>query len=151
MTTAPGSDMKMNETPFAVQIAVRGYELDSNGHLNSAVYHQYAEHARWEYLRAAGIEHSDLIGRAVGPVTLEETIRYHRELRAGDEVAVTCSSVWGDGKTFKVEHDMRLADGTLIAEVTAVCGLLDHRTRRLLPHPEEHWRSLAKSPEVLGL
>lgn len=57
--------MMVNEspTPFAVQIAVRGYELDSNGHLNRAVYLQYAEHARWECLRAAGIEHSDVIGQ----------------------------------------------------------------------------------------
>lgn len=84
-------------------------------------------------------------------MTLEETIRYHRELRAGEEVAVTCSPVWGDGKTFQIEQDLRLAEGTLVAEITAVCGLLDHGTRRLLPHPHDHWRSLAKSPEVLGL
>jgi acyl-CoA thioester hydrolase len=48
------------ETPFAVRIAVRGYELDSNGHLNRAVYLQYAEHARWEQLRASGIGPADL-------------------------------------------------------------------------------------------
>ena len=40
--------------PFCVVVAVRGYELDVNGHLNWANYLHYAEHARWECLRAAG-------------------------------------------------------------------------------------------------
>jgi len=33
----------------------RGYELDSFGHVNHAVYIQYLEHARWEMLLAEGI------------------------------------------------------------------------------------------------
>jgi acyl-CoA thioesterase FadM len=31
---------------FTVRIVVRGYELDVQGHLNSAVYHQYGEKKR---------------------------------------------------------------------------------------------------------
>jgi acyl-CoA thioester hydrolase len=33
---------------FFVDVTVRGYELDTQGHLNQAVYLQYAEHARRE-------------------------------------------------------------------------------------------------------
>jgi acyl-CoA thioester hydrolase len=139
------------EAPFAVTIAVRGYELDSNGHLNRAVYLQYAEHAGWEWVRAAGIEYRALVERGVGPVTLEETIRHHRELRVGEEVTVACRPVWGTGKTYRVEQEMRLADGTLVAEVTAVCGLLDLAERRLVRRPDQHLRSLATFPETLGL
>ncbi|MFI7421008.1 hypothetical protein [Nonomuraea sp. NPDC049684] len=40
---------------FSVPIAVRGYELDTRGHLDNVVYHQYGDHARWECLRAAGV------------------------------------------------------------------------------------------------
>ena len=40
--------------PFRALVAVRGYELDVNGHLNWANYLHYAEHARWECLRAPG-------------------------------------------------------------------------------------------------
>lgn len=35
---------------FEMRIPVRVYELDTQGHLNSAVFLQYAEHARWEHL-----------------------------------------------------------------------------------------------------
>lgn len=133
----------MSEEPFRVRIAVRGYEIDAHGHVNRTVYLQYAEHARWEHLRAAGIEQADLHATGIGPVTLEETIRYHRELRAGDELAVSCAVVWGDGRTFRVEQEFRLGDGTLVAELSSVCGLLDLRARRLVAQPAERWRSLA--------
>ena len=37
------------------QLSVRGYELDSFGHVNHAVYIQYLEHARWELLIEEGV------------------------------------------------------------------------------------------------
>ncbi|MGI5270021.1 acyl-CoA thioesterase [Nonomuraea sp. CA-218870] len=63
---------------FSVRVTVRGYEIDVQGHLNNVVYHQYGDHARWELLRAAGIGADDLRRSGVGPVTLENTIRYLR-------------------------------------------------------------------------
>ena len=137
--------------PFQVRIGVRGYELDTQGHLNQAVYLQYAEHARWEYLRAAGVSQDALLASGVGPAALESTIRFRRELRAGDEVDVSCSFVWGDGKTFRIEQDFRRPDGTLVAEITSLARLLDLEERRLVADPARRFRSLAKAPEVLGI
>lgn len=71
--------------PFNVRVAVRGYELDMNGHLNHAVYLQYAEHARWELVRAAGISLETLRAVGIAPIMLETTLRFHHELRDGDE------------------------------------------------------------------
>ncbi|MEU7828075.1 MULTISPECIES: acyl-CoA thioesterase [unclassified Nonomuraea] len=136
---------------FSVRIAVRGYELDSQGHVNSAVYHQYGDHARWECLRAAGISVDDMLGSGIGPVTLENTIRYLGELRGGDEVEVTCAFLWGEGKTFRIAQEFRHADGRLAAEMTSVGGLLDLAARRLVDDPAARWRVLADSPDLLGL
>ncbi|SEF68365.1 acyl-CoA thioester hydrolase [Nonomuraea solani] len=136
---------------FSVRITVRGYELDTQGHVNGAVYHQYGDHARWEFLRAAGISIDDMTSTGIGPVTLENTIRYHRELRGGDEVEVTCAFEWGDGKTYRVKQEFRRAGGELAAELTGVGGLLDLGARRLLDDPKTRWRALARRPAVLGL
>lgn len=136
---------------YRVRITVRGYELDTQGHVNQAVYLQYAEHARWECLRAAGISQERLLATRVGPVALETTIRYRSELRGGDELDVSCGFVWGEGKTFRVVQEMRRADGTLAAELTGVAGLLHLDERKLLPFPGDHFRSLAHTPELLGL
>ena len=94
----------MTET-FRVRIAVRGYELDSNGHLNWAHYLHYAEHARWECLRAAGLSLDKLVASGAGPVNLDANVRFLRELRDGDEVTVSCAYTWGEGKTFRISRN----------------------------------------------
>ena len=128
---------------FQVRIAVRGYELDLQGHVNQAVYLQYGEHARWQCFYAAGLTPEVLIAAGVGPVVLETTIRYLKELRAGDELDVTCRFLWSTGKTFQVEQDYTRTDGTPIARLTSVVGVLDRELRRLVPDPAERLRSLA--------
>ncbi|MEU7583741.1 acyl-CoA thioesterase [Streptomyces sp. NPDC041068] len=137
--------------PFSVNVQVRGYETDSQGHLNQAVYLQYAEHARWSLLRAAGIAQTDLLDKGVGPVVLENTIRYLRELRAGDETTVSCAFVWGERKTFTIEQTVTRADGTVAATITSLGGLLDLKERRMVADPRDYFRALATTPAVLGL
>ncbi|NUS43441.1 MAG: acyl-CoA thioesterase [Mycobacteriaceae bacterium] len=136
---------------FTVPVVVRGYELDTQGHLNQAVYLNYAEHARWELLRAAGLGQDKLIASGVGPVVLETTIKYRSELRGGDEVTVSCEFEWSGGKVFRIRQEIRKADGSLAAEVTAVGGLLDLAERKLVPNPGERWGSLTDKPDLLGL
>ncbi|MEV4232165.1 acyl-CoA thioesterase [Streptomyces bobili] len=137
--------------PFSVRVTVRGYETDVQGHLNQSVYINYAEHARWSLLRAAGITQAGLIGRGIGPVALETTIRYKRELLAGDEVDVTCAFTWGGGKTFRIEQVIRRTDGTVAAELSAVGGLLNLETRRMVADPAHHFKELATDPSLFGL
>ncbi|HEX6328814.1 MAG TPA: acyl-CoA thioesterase [Jiangellaceae bacterium] len=137
--------------PFQVRLAVRGYELDPRGHVNQAVYLQYTEHARWEHLSAAGISHDKLHESGVGPVALEQTVRYFAELRGGDQIDVTSEFRFGTGKTFDFEHQLRRPDGTRVGEVIGVAGLLDLTARKLIPSPGERFRLLATEPGILGL
>lgn len=137
--------------PFQLRIRVRGYELDTQGHLNQAVYLHYGEHVRWELLRAAGITQDRLITSGVGPVALESTVRYFRELRGGDDVDVSCEFEWGDGKVFHIHQDYRRPDQTQVAELVGAAGVLDLATRRLVADPKERFRALATDPQLLGL
>jgi acyl-CoA thioester hydrolase len=136
---------------FSVRISVRAYEIDSNGHVNGTVYLQYAEHARWEFLRAAGIDQQALAARGVGPVFLETVLRYRAELRYPDDVDVTCAMRWGSGKTFQVVQRLRRPDGGTVAEVDSVGGLIDLATRKLVEQPARHYLAISRTPSVLGL
>lgn len=136
---------------FYVRVTARSYELDANGHVNGAVYLQYAEHARWEFLRLAGVDQAKLRAAGVAPVNLETTIRYHHELYVGDEVDVSCEIVWGTGKTFRVRQELRRSDGTLAAEIDNVGGLLDISERRLVSRPADPFRAITTAPDMLGL
>ncbi len=134
---------------FSVPVTVRGYELDTQGHLNQAMYLQYAEHARWELLRAAGLSQDKLLADGVGPVALETTVKFRRELRGGDEVEVTCRFEFGEGRTFRLRQEIVKLDGTLAAEVTGLGGLLDLASRKLVADPAGRLRGLAERADML--
>ncbi|WP_406387952.1 acyl-CoA thioesterase [Streptomyces sp. NBC_00887] len=136
---------------YFVDVTVRGYELDTQGHLNQAVYLQYAEHARWELLRAAGLPQEKLLADGIGPVQLEVTVKYLSELRGGDSVRVSCAFVYGAGKTFEVVQQIVKEDGTLAADIRAVGGILDLAARRLVADPARRLASLAEKPDLLGV
>ncbi|MEJ2885921.1 acyl-CoA thioesterase [Actinomycetospora aeridis] len=127
---------------FTTTVTVRGYECDANGHVNHAVYHQYGEHGRTETLRSLGVEIVDLTAAGLGPVILETTVRFLAELRAGDEVDIVLDLRFGEGKTFRMDMELRRRD-VVAATITGTMGLLDHATRRLVADPRGRLRALA--------
>jgi acyl-CoA thioester hydrolase len=138
--------------PFRVRVEVRVSDLDINGHVTTAAYLQYADHARWKLLQEAGADIDGLISSGFGPVTLETTVRFRRELRMGSEVDVSCRFGWGGGKTGSVTQELRrAADGELVAEVSSVGGLLDLQQRKLVADPERFWREYLARPELMGI
>ncbi|GAB6087319.1 acyl-CoA thioesterase [Alkaliphilus crotonatoxidans] len=76
-------------------LEVRGYELDSFNHVNNAVYLNYIEVARWQFLKEVKwldymLEHS------LQAIVIETNIRYIGELRVFDR-AVIKSQWYYDG------------------------------------------------------
>jgi acyl-CoA thioester hydrolase len=139
------------DTPFSTQVTVRISDLDPNGHVRGPAYLDLADQARWEWVRAAGVPLDDLQAAGVGPVNLETTVRFLHELRAPGTLDVTVVPHWGQGRTSRLTQELRRPDGTVVATVESVGGLLDLHSRRLVSDPGSRWRRLAKRPEVLGL
>jgi acyl-CoA thioester hydrolase len=136
---------------FSVPVTVRGYELDTQGHLNMAVYLQYAEHARWSLMAAAGIQQNEMIASGIGPIVLVANIKYLRELRGGEEVDVTCEFGWAEGKVFQFKQQIVKKDGTVCADIVVVGGIMDLKARKLVPNPAERMAALASDPALLGI
>lgn len=66
---------------------VAGYELDSNGHVNNAVYLNYLEAARWEGFFESGA--IDILKKQeISPVIIETQIKYIKELLMFDDFEV---------------------------------------------------------------
>ena len=72
---------------FEYHVTVRGYELDSFGHVNNAVYLNYVEQAQWEMLRKTDT-FSFLKERKIVPAIIEVNIRYVREAKLFDELVI---------------------------------------------------------------
>lgn len=143
--------MSTPHVTFRTGTGVRLDDLDTNWHVRGPALLAYADHARWECVRAAGIDLSDLMTHRIGPVNLETTIRFRHELRPGERVEISCAFEYGDGKTSRVFQELRTPDGTLVAEVSSVSGLLDLDRRRLVDDPGARWRAIATDPSPLGL
>ncbi|HWM05495.1 MAG TPA: thioesterase family protein [Actinophytocola sp.] len=122
-------------TGFRIPIVVRSYELDSLGHVNHAVYHQYAEVARMSGFTAAGCDWDSLRDQEIGPVLLSTTVNFRGELRSGDHIEVSCEVKFGTGKTFNVNSMITKLDGSVAAEVYCIVGLLNLTERKLFPDP----------------
>jgi acyl-CoA thioester hydrolase len=72
---------------FEYLFSVRGYELDSFGHVNNAVYMNYIEQAQWEMLRKTDT-FSYLQENGIVPAIIEINIRYIREAKIFDEMVI---------------------------------------------------------------
>jgi acyl-CoA thioester hydrolase len=134
---------------FSTRIEVRGYELDSLGHVNHAVYHQYGEVGRMKAFAAAGCDWDELMRQRIGPVLLSTTVNFRSELRGGDVVGVSCAAKFGTGKTFTLEQQIVKVDGTVSAEIYGVFGVMDLDARKLFADPRATLESAGVDMGVL--
>ena len=124
----------MNEDKyiFTLEIAVRDYELDSEGIVNNAVYLHYLEHTRHAFVKQEGIPFGSLSSDGLIPVVRRMEIDYRTPLRTGD---VMLSRLWIErqGARFIFHQDIfRKQDGAPVvsAVVTIVCMEKDGRINR---------------------
>lgn len=124
--------MNQDKYIFTLEIAVRDYELDSEGIVNNAVYLNYLEHTRHAFVKQEGIPFGSLTSDGLVPVVRRMTIDYHVPLRTGD---VMLSRLWVErqGARFIFYQDIyKKGDGALAvsAVVTIVCMEKNGRINR---------------------
>ena len=70
---------------YELEFKVRDYECDLQGIVNNAVYQNYLEHTRHEYLLENNISFELLHQQGVDPVVAHIDIAYKTPLKSGDE------------------------------------------------------------------
>ena len=135
--------------PLTARIRVRTYELDSFGHVNNAVYLQYFEEARSEYLRQLGLSFDDFARTGTQFVITEARVRYLASARYGDELLVTGEiSALGPASTLFTYLVTR--DDTLIAEGETRGAFLSATTGRPIRVPEPFKSAFATQNKADG-
>jgi acyl-CoA thioester hydrolase len=74
----------MKNYQFRLDFQVRDYECDLQGVVNNAVYQNYLEHTRHEYIKQLGLDFAELTRRGVNLVVIRAELDYKRSLRSGD-------------------------------------------------------------------
>jgi acyl-CoA thioester hydrolase len=127
--------MKATNAPlFTLPFAVRDYECDMEGIVNNAVYQNYLEHARHEFLRSQGLDFSEITRRGLHPVVVRAEIDYKRPLRSGDQFDVTVALERVSPLRFAfIQKVLRRPDGELIVEARIIAAVMDSSGRPVRP------------------
>jgi acyl-CoA thioester hydrolase len=126
------------------EVLIRENHLDTFGHMNNAAYLVLFEEARWEYITGHGYGLKKVQELQQGPVVLELTMNFRKEITLREKIKITTELVDYKGKIGHFRQEMIKEDGTIATQLTMTMGLFDLRTRRLIePNPE--WK------KVIGL
>ena len=97
---------------------VRTYELDVNGHVNNAVYLNYAEQVATEHAEGAGFGRAWAAAQGGGWVVRRHEVLYHQPALYDDPLAVTTQVLSLKGARGQRRTTIvRESDGVLLAEV----------------------------------
>lgn len=81
--------MEENRPRYELEFTVRDYECDLQGIVNNAVYQNYYEHARHQFLLGKKIDFSKLHDEGIDLIVSRVEIDYKFSLRSGDRFIVT--------------------------------------------------------------
>ncbi len=150
--------MSVDFTCYTARWPVRHYELDSNGHVNNAVYLNWAEQMAMDHAELAGYGRAWSRVRGGWWLVHRSLVTYHRPAQFGDVVELTVRVLYLRGSRGVRQTDIcRVADGEALAEVLTEWVWVrasDGRPVRLPRELEELGRSataatLARDPGFL--
>jgi YbgC/YbaW family acyl-CoA thioester hydrolase len=102
----PQQKSKSFTKPHSIEFRVRTYECDSYLHVNNAVYLNYLEMARQEYLIAGGLNYEEMRRTGYGLIITEINIKYKKAAESGDWLRLETSA-----------KAIRATSGILIQEI----------------------------------
>lgn len=124
----------MAATNFSLEMAVRDYECDLQGVVNNAVYQNYLEHARHEYLKSIGIDIAALAAEGINLVVVRVEIDYKLSLTSGDRFAVMVAAEQLSPVRIGFRQEIcRLPDGKPVIKALITGTALNRRGRPQLP------------------
>lgn len=102
---------------------------DYNGHMNETHYLELGARANDRFMELIGCD-ADYIAAGGSYFTLENHIRYLKEIHAGETVTVTTQVLAAKGKTMHLFHCIRKEDETLSATVESLLLHVDLNARK---------------------
>jgi len=119
---------------FSVEFKVRDYECDMQGIVNNAVYFNYLEHARHEFLHSRGIDFAALARDKVNLVVVRSEMDYKNSLTSGDHFVVTVAFEAISKLRFGFRQQViRQPDGAVMLQALVIGTALNAKGRPFVP------------------
>jgi len=124
----------MSDYAFSLEMDVRDYECDIQGIVNNAVYQNYLEHARHEYLKDVGIDFAELARNGINLVVIRAELDYKLPLMSGDKFRVGLNMERESRIKFAFHQDIiRLTDDKLMVKGKIIGTALNPKGRPAIP------------------
>ena len=117
---------------YTQEFRVRDYELDQHGVVNNAIYLNYLEHTRHEFLNILGIDPAAVAKEGRSLALSEIQVKYKGSLRSRDHfrVELDIEAVRG-ARVIIRQWIVRLPKGNRILEARVVAAFLDEQGQPL--------------------
>src|SRR3954463_7447271 len=129
----------MGNPVFEQTIVIREEHLDTFGHVNNARYLEIFEQARWDLITENGFGLDRVRASGTGPVILEVTLRFLREITNRQQLVVRSTLDSYEGKIGKMTQLLLDETGQVCCEGKFVFAQWDTRTRKIIA-PTAEWR-----------
>ncbi|MEM7596429.1 MAG: thioesterase family protein [Pseudomonadota bacterium] len=129
---------------FTASFQVTWADLDGNNHMRNTGYLDYAAQTRMIFFASHGFTPDAFTAHNVGPVALEDTVSYLRELRLLDvfRVSFALAGMSENGAKFMLENQIKREDGKLCATVRTRGIWMDLRARKAVAPPEALFQAM---------
>ena len=118
---------------YELEMMVRDYECDMQGIVNNAVYQNYLEHGRHEFLNEVGLNFGQLCQDGIDAVVTRIEIDYKLPLKSRDEFTIKLGMHKQGRVRFVFDQAIfRKSDGKLVVEAQ-VTGVLTRHGRPIAP------------------
>ena len=127
-------------------MSVRDYELDSFGVINNAVYQNYLEHTRHQFLESQGLKLTAYLEQRLSPVITKAEIEYRSSLQSRNDFVVSLELALLSKVKFIFLQEIRsIPDKTLILSARITGTILNSSGRPFLPAAFQNLRTLLTS------
>ena len=123
---------------FEYRFTVTEEMTDDYGHVNNARYLDLYEDARWNILDISDLGADMVKKNKIGPVILEVTVRFSRELLPGEEITITTTSRRKNDLIFYFDQQMVNSKGEIASKAVFTAALFDLEKRKMI-RPDQQW------------
>jgi acyl-CoA thioester hydrolase len=124
----------VDDFKFSLEMLVRDYECDLQGIVNNAVYQNYLEHARHEYLKSVGIDFKAFADKGINLVVARVELDYKSSLTSGDKYVVTLNFIKESRIKFAfLQNIYRSADQKLVLKGKVIGVALNAQGKPFVP------------------
>ena len=113
------------------KLIVRSYECDGYNHVNNAIYLNYLEYARMEFLKDNGFKYAEFFKLGYALIVARIEIAYRQSAYLNDELTIETESI-KRRKTSGVFYQRIFRGDTLIAEAEVTWASLNSQGRPCL-------------------